>query len=226
MSLKPLQELFHDISESEIISLVYNDPRIKPRMMEAIVNQSLDLKHQVQYIDFDLQFSSLLQNLSNSKFRQIVNENLQILQPGPTVTDFIPPVFQVARNGGLIILDSLNTLQNMLSLEPTITDLKSANHRSAVLVSALQQIARSYSKTIILLSLTKSRPIKSDDMEVTWEKGIIGGRMTKFKSDVILLANEETSESSQAVRIKVSVDTITSKAFRGKEGDEYEILLD
>jgi hypothetical protein len=226
MSLKPLQELFHDISESEIISLVYNDPRIRPKMMEAIVNQSLGLKHQVQYIDFDLQFSSLLQNLSNSKFRLIVNENLQILQPGPTVTDFFPFVFQAARNEGLIIMDSLNTLQNMLSLEPTITDLKSANHRSAVLVSALQQLARSYSKTIILLSLTKSRPVKSDDVEVTWEKGIIGGRMTKFKSDTILLANEEMSENGQAARIKVSVDTIYSKAFRGKAGDEYEILLE
>ena len=224
--MKHLQELFHDISESEIISLVYNDPRIKPKMMEAMVNQSLDLKHQVQYVDFDLQFSSLLQNLSNSKFKHIFNENLQILQPGPTVTDFIIPVSQVARDEGLIVIDSLNTLQNMLSLEPTATDLKSANHRSAVLVSALQQLARSYSKTIILLSLTKSRPIKSDDMEVTWEKGIIGGRMTRFKSDAILLANEETSENSQAVRIKISVDSISSKAFRGKVGDEYEILLD
>ena len=140
--------------------------------------------------------------------------------------DFIPPVFQVARDGGLIIVDSLNTLQNMLSLEPTITDLKSANHNSAVLVSALQQLARSYSKTIILLSLTKSRPIKSDDLEVTWEKGIIGGRMTKFKSDAILLANEDMSEDSQVARIEVSVDTISSKAFKGKVGDEYEILLE
>ena len=107
MNLKSLRELFHDISESEIISLAYNDPRIKPKMMQAMVSDILNLKHQVQYVDFDLQFSSFLQNLPSSEFKKIFDENLQILQPGPTVTDFIIPLFQTSSNEGLVIIDSL-----------------------------------------------------------------------------------------------------------------------
>jgi hypothetical protein len=212
--LKSLADLIRDISSSEIISLAYDDPRIKLSMVQSIVEECLG-STQLQYIDFDLQFSSMLQN-GDRKY----NENLQLFQPGPSVLDFVVPMLKTAKLGGLVIVDTLNTVQNLFSLEPTPSDIKAANHRSAVLVSALQLLARSYSKTLILLNLTKQRPRKKADSTVTWERDIIGGRMTRFKSDAILFASEHpTSQGSIKVRVAV-----TSNSFKGKAGDEYEIV--
>jgi hypothetical protein len=217
--------LLDDISESEIISLAYNDPRIKPKTMQAFVQGCLDMKYPVEYLDFDLQFSSLLQNLTDSEFNRIFNDNLRVFQPSTDITDIVVPLSKFGGDKGLIIVDSLNTVQNLLSQKPTPTDLKCANHRAAVFLSALQQLARANSQTILALNLTKSRPRKSDEMGVIWEKEIVGGRMTRYKSDVILFANE-CSDDSQTIRIRITVDAIFSEKFKGNDSDEYEIKLD
>lgn len=220
--LKTLRELLSELSDCEVVSFAYNDPRIKPKMMFAIVKESLVLRLPVEYIDFDLQFSSLLQNLPDDQFNGLSDELLRVFQPGSSVVDFVVPLFNSGRRKGLIVIDSFNTVQNLLSQEPMVTDLKLANHKAAVLVSALQQFARANSQTIFLLNLTKSRPKRGKNSEVLWEKEVVGGRMTRFKSDVILFANQ-SSRDSGSVQIDVRVDTIASEAFRGDKSDVYEI---
>lgn len=222
--MKYLTNLVQNILESEIVSLAYNDPRIKVKTIQAIVFECLNSKQQVHYLDFDLQFSSMLQNLSKLEFERISKLDLNILQPSNNIEDPILTVQESNRNGGLVVIDSLNTLQNLFSVSPSLTDAKTANHRATVLVSLIQQLARFYSKSILILSLTKMRPKKSD-VGVTWEREIVGGRMTRFKSDAVLFATEEFETESKNQRIKVEVDTVSSDMFEGRANDVYEILV-
>ena len=222
--MKYLTNLVQNILESEIVSLAYNDPRIKVKTIQAIVFECLNSKQQVHYLDFDLQFSSMLQNLSKLEFERISKLDLNILQPSNNIEDPILTVQESNRNGGLVVIDSLNTLQNLFSVSLSLTDAKTANHRATVLVSLIQQLARFYSKSILILSLTKMRPKKSD-VGVTWEREIVGGRMTRFKSDAVLFATEEFETESKNQRIKVEVDTVSSDMFEGRANDVYEILV-
>ncbi len=215
----------NDFSDCEVVSLAYSDPRIKPKMMLALVKESLGSGHPVEYIDFDLQFSSLLQSLSDDQYNEISDELLRVFQPGPNVIDFVAPLFNSGRKGGLIVIDSLNTAQNLLSQEPTAADLKLANHRAAIFISALQQFARANSQTILLLNLTKLRPKRGKNSEILWEKEIVGGRMTRFKSDVILFVSQSILHS-ESIRIEVKVGSIVSEAFGGYESDEYELQFE
>ncbi|HVB11982.1 MAG TPA: hypothetical protein VNE86_02530 [Nitrososphaerales archaeon] len=219
-----MTNLVQNILESEIVSLAYNDPRIKVKTIQAIVFECLNSKQQVHYLDFDLQFSSMLQNLSKLEFERISKLDLNILQPSNNIEDPILTVQESNRNGGLVVIDSLNTLQNLFSVSLSLTDAKTANHRATVLVSLIQQLARFYSKSILILSLTKMRPKKSD-VGVTWEREIVGGRMTRFKSDAVLFATEEFETESKNQRIKVEVDTVSSDMFEGRANDVYEILV-
>ena len=220
--MKTLAELLPDISQCEVVSLAYNNPAIKPEMMLAIVKACIASDLAVDYVDFDLQFSSLLQNLPEPQFKEIFGGSLRVYQPSATVIDFVESMMSSEKPKGFVIVDSLNTLQNLLSVEPTATGPKSANQRSAVLVSAMQLFARANSQTILILNLTKSRPKKDENSEIVWEREIVGGRMTRFKSDVILFANETRNPMNF---IEVSVDVIHSKSFRGNESDRYGISL-
>ena len=165
----------------------------------------------------------MLQNLSTPEFERISNLDLKILQPSNEIDDPILSVHKSNRKGGLVVIDSLNTLQNLFSVLPSQTDSKVANHRSTIVVSAIQQIARFYSKSIVILNLTKMRPKKSED-GVTWEREIVGGRMTRFKSDAVLFATEESEAENKNRRIRIEVEADSSNAFGGKVNGAYQIL--
>ncbi len=69
------------------------------------------------YIDFDLQFSSLLQNLDSREFAQMSDsEKLSIVQPPDDILEFVTSMARYnLQQGGVMILDSLNSLQNLLT---------------------------------------------------------------------------------------------------------------
>lgn len=150
----------------------------------------------VHYLDFDLAFSSLVQNLPESEF-DILSKRLRIIQPKETLIGrtVISALALMAKGEGFIILDSLNMMQNLIALESAPPDLTIANRKSSVLISLIQQIARNRQKTILVLSLTKSRPKRLDDNSIVWEKELVGGRMMKLKSDVTLLLKESNVAS-------------------------------
>lgn len=223
--LKSSSELLSDTSDCEVVSLAYNDPRIKPKMMLAFVEECLKLNYQIDYLDFDLQFSSLLQNMPESESKELSSAKVRVFQPGPNVTDIVTSVADSHFGRSFLVIDSLNTVQNLLSRSPSPTDLKSANHRSAIFVSSMQQLARTNSQTILALNLTKSRPKKSNDSGVIWERELVGGRMTRYKSDAILSAKEFSDNENQSIRIRVQVNAVYSSKFKGSERDEYEIQI-
>lgn len=194
--------------------LAYDDPQVKLDVVMEILREFVKGDQQIQYLDFDLQFSSLLQNLS---VRQ--HEMFRKVQMLPHLSNDISDIFaltQSCHHGGIIIIDTFNTLQNLLLLN-NFDDSSTANHRTAVVLSLLQELARFYSKTLMILNLTRSRPRKVSEV-VRWEREIVGGRMARFKSDSILYMRTTTKNGNKTV----SIETISPKSNL----DRYELPLE
>jgi hypothetical protein len=170
------------------ITLAFDNPQIKPLVCRDIVERFIS-SHSVVYFDFDLQFSSLLQNLDQVSYERIAHTGkLLVLQPTNSVPDlleilatFKPP------SGGVIVLDSLNTLQDLLTEGSSEKGSKVANQKTALIITLLQNYAQFLSKSLIIVNITKSRPKERIEKNSSdWEKKLVGGRMIKFKSDLII----------------------------------------
>ena len=221
--MKKTSDLLSDISQCEIVTLATDVPAIKPRIMFELVSQSIKLGKQVIYLDFDLQFSSLLQNLPANEYEDLDKELLQVIQPRDWF-DWYPPFRGKLRDSGTVVLDSVNTVQNLIANKQISSGTMSANHHSAVLLSILQQLTRFNSKNIIAINLMRARPKFGQIQSSTWQREQVGGRKIRFKSDITLfrsLSNEKTRSDSMVVNIRVG--DINSAKFGGKVGDVYEI---
>lgn len=185
-----------------MVSLIYDDPRIKIKMVSDIVHQFLVAQEQILYADYDLQFSSLIQNMSEHDLLPFESANLHVIAMKDPI-EMLDSLVAVAGIGGLVVIDSLNTLQRLFLRLPTVSDAKTANHRSAVLISAVQETCRSFKKSLLILNLTRSRP-KESGQGVTWERDIVGGRIIRFKSSLILSAREIREKSDGATTIGIS----------------------
>ena len=197
-----------------MVSLVYDDPRIKVKMVSEIVLQYLVAQKQVLYVDFDLQFSSLIQNLSEFTLRPFESSNLHIIARKDPV-EMLDSLVTLTGEGGLVVIDTLNTLQKMYLRFPTACEAKTANHRSAVLISAAQASCRFLKKSLLILNLTRSRP-KEADQGVKWERDIVGGRIIRFKSDLIISACEIGGNLNNATTIAVSEISGHPQEFVGR----------
>lgn len=197
--MKTILEFPKDVS-GKIVSLSYDDPRIKLNLVREIIRSFNQSNQQVQYVDLDLQYSSMLMNLRTGD-----KETFPKAEVLAHVTEEIIDILEIvksSRRGGIVIIDTLNTLQNLM-LYGKLNDTAVANHRTAVLISLFEDITRFYSKALLLLNLTRSRPRKIID-SVLWEKGIIGGRITRFKSDLMLFASVDPSAiESQSLILEV-----------------------
>jgi len=182
-------------SKLQTITLAFDDPRIKPAVCLGLVER-LTSRVNVVYVDFDLQLSSQLQNLDLIHYDRInCGGRLMVLQPNDEILDFVESIsFQNMQQGGLLVLDSLNTLQSLLTDDTSSRGSKIANQKTALLVTVLQKLSRFYSKSLIIVNVTKSRPSDRNMLTSTfWEKTLVGGRMIKFKSDAILSVSQNQS---------------------------------
>lgn len=180
-------------SSGKIITLAFEDPKLKLWLTKELV-QIIVPKTFVMYVDLDLQFSSLLQNLDETAYAQFQNSGrLVVLQPPDDILEFVNSLaLQERRGGGVLFLDSLNSLQNILTEDTSRTEGKRANQKTALLISVLQIISRSYGMTLVLINVAKSRPRSSGEKysSAQWEKKLVGGRMIRFKSDSIISVRE------------------------------------
>ncbi len=221
--MKKTSDLLTDIAQCEIVTLATDVPAIKPRIMFELVSQSVKLEKQVHYLDFDLQFSSHLQNLPPHEYDRLDNELLQIIQPRDWF-DWYPAFGGKLRGSGTVILDSINTVQNLIANKQTSSATMSANHHSAVLLSVLQQLTRFNSKNIMAINLMRARPKFGQNQPTVWQRELVGGRMIRFKSDITLLAGlSNEKKGSDSTRVNIKVGDINSTRFGGKVGDVYEI---
>jgi len=176
---------------------------------------------EVLYVDYDLQFSSSLQNLEEIEYDKKFGKNLQVLQPSDDALDFVSQIASIKmRHGGVLILDSLNSLQNVIAGNFSDGESKIANQRSALVITILQQLSRFYSKSLLIVNVAKARQRFGKDHSTFWEKSLVGGRMIKFKSDIILFAKEV-----QAVhpKIEIRIERFGSDVVE-KTGEETYVL--
>jgi hypothetical protein len=180
------------------VTLAFNDPLVRLPVFVDLV-QRLVQRAQVVYLDFDLQFSSLLYNLDEPQRRIFADsDSLVIVKPSINTLDFIEGIGQLnIRQEGVIVLDSLNSLQSMLAESTSGKESKIANQKTAAIVTFLQLTARFYKKTLIISNISKSRP-QSQNLGNSgeWQKTLVGGRMIRLKSELILSANESKQDHS------------------------------
>ena len=180
---------------------MFEDPKIKPALMKRVVEASLSLG-EVLYIDYDLQFSSILQNIDEIDYAGTFGKNLQVMQPSDNALDFISDIASIEMHrGGILILDSLNSLQNTIAGNFLEVEAKIANQRSALVITILQQVSRFYSKSLLIVNVARARQKLRIDRSTFWEKSLVGGRMIKFKSDMILFA-KETLDGLPAIEVR------------------------
>jgi hypothetical protein len=126
------------------------------------------------------------------------NRNLVVIQPTDDLLDFIHDIaLEKMEQGGALILDSLNSLQNLLNDNQFNRGSKEANQKTALVVTVLQTMCRYYGKSLIVFNITKSRPRNLDEKSISfWEKTLVGGRMIRYKSDAILSFKQNSSDTS------------------------------
>ena len=174
-----------------MITIAVENPRVKAVLVNNIVEGFLS-QGDVTYFDYDLQFSSFLQNAPEPLYSEWLSKGLLVVQPNEDPLNLVVTFssLEKIRKGGAYILDSINSLQTLLSPNSSLQSAKSANYRSSVLLSVLQLAARSFEKSFIVFDLTKLRPRIQQDQSVSWEKELVGGRMIRYKSDAIFCASE------------------------------------
>jgi hypothetical protein len=217
-NLSSLDGLLRDITRnSRTITLAFDEPRIKPAVLLSLVKRFIVVAD-VTFVDFDLQFSSILQNLDDSSYRLIDGRrHLSVMQPSNKILDFVGNISSKKINSqGVMILDSLNSLQAILTDDSSTRGSKSANQKTALIVTVLENICRFYSKSLLIVNITKARPVDAESSDSFWEKRIVGGRMIRYKSDMVLSAKQIFSLGVPEVEINVqkSSHLISGQKFR------------
>jgi hypothetical protein len=201
-----------------------DDPRIKPAICLKLVRELLAFQKNIIYIDFDLQFSSLLQNLDHREFVQMSDSGkLSVVQPPDDILDFVASMARYElQRGGVLILDSLNSLQNLLTDERTSKGSKEANQKTALIVTVLQNISRYCAASLVIINVTKAR-LKSPNRDSSfWEKTLVGGRIIKFKSDAVLSIKNDSRDPSL---IKIAIQESRDRSLSDLKNSEYEFRV-
>ncbi len=196
------QSFVRSLAGANTVALVADNPTLKTETLASLCKYLASSHQQVHYVDLDLQFSSLVQN-----YRMITGFGFPPV--GSSINVGIPQVQNVSqqiidflcdpelRPGGAFVIDSINSLQNLVRVGNTDSDSVIANHKVAILITMIQELARHFSKTLWISNITRNRPISSDG-ETQWDKGLAGGRMMLMKSDVIVTLEAPAATPSSA----------------------------
>ena len=197
-----------------------------------------ELGMQFHLLDFDLQFSSYLNNITaiEGLDEKLDSALFGILQPAESsVEEAFTTIAssEALRPNGLLVLDSINTLQTMLRNPELDSDSASANHKASILITILQEVARYYSKTLWITSINRERPRTLDTGDISWEREAVGGRMLMFKSDLALslhyLREEGENKFGKEPRphdeAQVRVDRLHNGRFTIDQKKSYSIEL-
>ncbi len=200
---------------------------IKTSTLSIIVDGFVSREQQVQYVDLDLQYSSMFTN--SLDHRQLASETLQVFRSRDlqTVDLVISLLNSQVRKGGIIVVDSINTLQMLLQEREHRIDFVKSNHEAAILITLIQEFACRHSKALILANVIRSRPRKGQDFRL-WDMELSGGRVIKFKSDVILSVARSIDklQSDKIWKVDVAVESVLERN-KGtfKEGQSFTFTL-
>ena len=204
------ERLLHSLENCNTVTISSADPFLKTVLLLMLCVQNSSSGLQSHYFDVDLQFSSLISstNILQALPRDI-GRQLLIHQVIDSASD--EAVAMLARSdlqqGGLIVLDSVNSVQALLRGAGGAPDSMAANHRAAVIVTLFQGLAATHSKLLVMSNIEKLRP-HTGEGQTAWQKEIVGGRMIKFKSDVILSVSRIDAASRSEGLFNLSVSAI------------------
>ncbi|MHB8701547.1 MAG: P-loop NTPase family protein [Nitrososphaerales archaeon] len=197
------------LQEMEVVTLASDDPALKTEFLISLCNFCQGSERQVHFADLDLQFSSYLRNYGAIRGTSCILDGRVIRITRPSYEDVELQVIGLVsdkniRRGGLIILDSLNSLQNEIKRGSSDSDSIRANHKASILITLVQQIARQYGKILLITNITRNRRITIGG-EVSWDRALGGGRMITFKSDGIVMLEkpEFVAQGAEIVILKV-----------------------
>lgn len=201
---------------------------IKTSTLSIIVDGFLSREQQVQYVDLDLQYSSMITN--SVDHHQIASETLQVFRSRNLQTvDLVISLLDSpqVKKGGIIVVDSINTLQILLQEREHRIDFVKSNHEAAILITLIQEFACRYSKALVLANVIRPRPREGQDFRL-WDMELSGGRVIKFKSDVILsvVRSFDKLESNKIAKVDVAVESVLERS-KGtfKEGQSFTFSL-
>jgi hypothetical protein len=188
--MSDLDVLLSDLNRSRVVTISSSSTFAKSHALQIISQRLLEEEKEVWYIDLDLQYSSAL-----SVTGQRISKHLHLFNPSEEdlLNSFIELVSNLGWSGdanrGMVVLDSVNTLQLLLRDRDYRTGSLKANHEASILVSLLEKFATKRNSTLLLGNLMRLRPGKEAQdrtIESSWEEQLSGGRMIRQKSDVIL----------------------------------------
>ena len=190
------QELLHKLSEyGSTITIAADNPSLKTEFLVSACISAQKTGCHVLYLDFDIQFSSYLSNYKLLRGLDTLGEGV-LVHVSDVKNGFVDVVDFLVTNWsdktGLIIIDSLNSLQNELKIESSASDSVTANHKVAILLTLLQLLARKSSAMIWISNSLRNKPVMSDD-SLQWDKVIVGGRMIQNRTDVTALLDDSNA---------------------------------
>jgi hypothetical protein len=207
-----LEDLLSSFQEYQTITFFSQNPIIKTSALSSIISGFLSREKQVHFADFDLQYSSLISN-NSSHYEKLSNKLFQLFRSeGSQTVDLFVSLLNSSNveKGGIIVLDSINTLQVMLQPRASRMDFVKSNHEAAILITLVQEFASRYSKTLILGNSVRPRPRERGGSKL-WHTTLSGGRMITIKSDVVLSATQSLGGLGLNDKIVLIVESVADK---------------
>jgi hypothetical protein len=226
MELRDFVSLLQE--EGGTITLSSQSPIIKTLILSAIVQEFEKRGQQIQYLDLDLQYSSMLASIAESRERDYLAGFLHIFRSrGVDTIDLVISLldFPEVDRRGLVIVDSIGTMQSLLAQEGgNKIDYVKSNHETAILLTLIEEFARRNSKVLVIANVARPRPRIGVNNQ-RWDIELAGGRMIKLKSDVIISATESAKdEVTKVQKIVLRVESVDHERAKANsyEGKTFE----
>lgn len=187
------QDLFQKLSEyGSTITIAADNPSLKTEFFVSSCISTRKTGLHVLYLDFDIQFSSYLSNYKVLRGLDTLGDAVKVNISDvknifANMTDFL--VTNLSEKIGLVIIDSLNSLQNELKIENSASDSVTANHKVAILLTLLEILARKSTAMIWISNSLRNKPVLSE-ASLQWDKVIVGGRMVQNRTDATVLLDD------------------------------------
>ena len=212
--------LIDDLLKYNTVTVSSKAPIAKTYLLFLISKTIIARGNQVHYFDLDFQFSSIV-SISKNKLDSDLNlyccKDKEIIETAVSILSAI----DVQRNG-LVVVDSINTLQTVLAKRESALDFPKANHEAAILVSLFQEFAMRNSKLLLMTDVVTSKPVKESGLQI-WGSELSGGRMIKLKSDVVLSVEQDQLLPSL---LKVHIDAVfENSGSEVRAGKSYALEL-
>ncbi|MGI0085777.1 MAG: hypothetical protein ACREBQ_11920, partial [Nitrososphaerales archaeon] len=158
--MRELEYFLNSLSKCLTVTLSTQSAYLKTSVLFSIVNYLSSQDKRVDFLDLDLQFSSMLANLKTESALTSFEKMMTYCPKESEVFDSIISLLSQKDlgRGGAIIMDSINSLQDLLRQADNDPDSAKANHRAAIILTIFQELARNNSKLLILSNIVRSRP--------------------------------------------------------------------